>query len=221
MRAGLFGGTFNPIHNGHLMVAEKVLERCGLDLLYVIPCWSPPHKHPAYLAPAVDRVRMIQLALPDDPRLNLSEIEIQRKGPSYTIDTVNAFKTQLMPGAEVFLIMGVDAFLDIHTWKGYRRLLEAVQPVVVTRSLENERDRPDPIAQMDHYIRSRLSADYRLQSGAHCWQIPAGGAIHLLATRPVATSSTMVRGRIKAGKSLSGLVPPAVGAYIEKKELFR
>ena len=80
MRAGLFGGTFNPIHKGHLKVVEQVLHRFGLDRLYLIPCRIPPHKAPAYLAPAADRVRMIRLALPADRRIHLSEVEIRRTG---------------------------------------------------------------------------------------------------------------------------------------------
>ena len=220
MRAGLFGGTFNPIHNGHLMVAREVLSRFALDRLYVIPCWTPPHKHPAYLAPAADRVRMIQLALPDDPRLQLSEIEIQRQGSSYTIDTVHAFARRIIPGAELFLIMGLDAFLDIHTWKASRLLLETIRPVVVTRRMDDE-PKSDPARQMDRFIRSRLSADYRPAVEQNRWQAPTGQAIYLLETRPVAISSTLVRRRIREGKPITDLVPPAVGDYIEQKELYR
>ncbi len=221
MRAGLFGGTFNPIHNGHLMVAREVLAHFALDRLYVIPCWTPPHKHPAYLAPAADRVHMIRLALPVDPRLMLSAIEIQRKGASYTIDTVDAFATRITPGADLFLIMGMDAFLDIHSWKKSPSLLEAVRPVVVTRCMDDDESGVDPIARMDHFIHSRLSTDYHLHAGQNRWQRPAGHTIHFLATRPVTVSSTLVRDRIRDGKPLTGLVPPAVGAYIEQKELYR
>lgn len=221
MRAGLLGGTFNPIHNGHLMVARKVLARFALEHLYVVPCWTPPHKQPAYLAPAADRVRMIELALPEDPRLHLSEIEINRKGPSYTIDTVSAFGKKIIPGAELFLIMGMDAFFDIHTWKQSRSLLQAVRPLVVTRRLDNDQGGTISIEQMDRYIQSRLASDYRLDAEENVWQTPAGHAIYLLETRPAAVSSTMVRDRIRDGKPLAGLVPPLVDAYIEQKELFR
>jgi nicotinate-nucleotide adenylyltransferase len=221
MRAGLFGGTFNPIHNGHLMVAHQVLDHLALDRLYVIPCWTPPHKHPAYLAPAADRVRMVQLALPGNTRLQLSEIEIQRKGPSYTIDTVKAFSKQITPGADLFLVMGMDAFLDIHSWKDHRGLLETATPVVVTRRVDDDTAGSGQITRMTDYIHRRLSADYRLRDGENCWQVPAGHAIHLLATRPVAVSSTMVRQRIQDGIPITDLVPPAVGAYIEQKELYR
>jgi nicotinate-nucleotide adenylyltransferase len=221
MRAGLFGGTFNPIHNGHLMVAREALERFVLDRLYIIPCWTPPHKHPAYLAPAADRVRLIQLALPDDARFFLGEIEIQRKGTSYTIDTVNDFRARITPGADLFLIMGMDAFLDIHTWKNQRQLLAAIQPVVVTRRMDTDEKSADEIACLDGFIRSRLSADYRLDEQGPCWRTPAGLAIHLLATTPVEISSTTVRRRIRDGKAIGDLVPPAVGAYIEQKELYK
>jgi len=110
MRAGLFGGTFNPIHKGHLMAAEQVLQRFALDRLYIVPCRVPPHKLPAYLAPAAHRVRMIQLALPSDGRCRLSDVEIQRSGPSYTIDTVAHFAARIIPGASIYLVMGMDAF---------------------------------------------------------------------------------------------------------------
>ena len=131
MRAGLFGGTFNPIHNGHLMAAQRVLDHFSLDRLYLIPCRVPPHKSPAYLAPAAERIRMIRLALPADTRYRLSDVETQRSGPSYTIDTVDCFRTHIVPHAALFLIMGIDAFLEIHTWKSQARLLEQIQPVVV------------------------------------------------------------------------------------------
>ena len=97
MRAGLFGGTFNPIHKGHLMAAEQVFQRFSMDRLYIVPCRVPPHKCPAYLAPASERIRMIQLALPADARYCLSHVEIQRSGLSYTIDTVDHFRTRIIP----------------------------------------------------------------------------------------------------------------------------
>ncbi len=221
MRAGLFGGTFNPIHNGHLMVVQRVLDRHMLDRLFVIPCSIPPHKHPGYLAPAADRVEMIRLALPVDPRLCLSEVELQRKGPSYTIDTVNAFKSRIAPGAELFLIMGQDSFLDIHTWKSCRQLLASVHPVVVTRLMDDAAQNAGQRRRMTAYIDEYLSPEYRLVDGKDRWRTPDGRTIHLLATEPVEASSTTVRRRIREAKTISSLVPPAVGAYIEQKELYR
>jgi nicotinate-nucleotide adenylyltransferase len=222
MRAGLFGGTFNPIHKGHLMAAQRVLHQFNLDHLYIIPCRKPPHKSSAYLAPASDRIRMIQLALPEDARYRLSEVEVQRGGPSYTIDTVEHFRTGIIPGADLFLIMGMDAFLEIHTWKSQRRLLESVQPVVVTRDHGADREETrDDVSRMGSYIHSRLSADYGFNAERTCWRKDGGNCIHLLPTPPVAISSSQIRQRIGAGKAIADLVPQAVNAYIEKKELYQ
>jgi nicotinate-nucleotide adenylyltransferase len=221
MRAGLFGGTFNPIHNGHLMVAQQVLQRLSLDRLYIIPCREPPHKSPDYLAPAADRVGMVRLALPADLRYRLSEVEIRRGGPSFTIDTVSHFAAAVLPGATLFLVMGMDAFLEIHTWKRWRELLEQVRPVVVTRTVEGNADIDAERSLMDRYIRTRLSGDWFYNEETGCWQQADGTCVHLLQTAPVAVSSSQVRRRIEAGKPIAGLVPPPVEAYIEEKELYR
>jgi nicotinate-nucleotide adenylyltransferase len=221
MRVGLFGGTFNPIHKGHLMVAEQALQRLALDRLYIIPCRVPPHKFPAYLAPAADRIRMIQLALPDDSRYRLSEVEIERDGPSYTIDTVAHFTSRVVPGAAVFLVMGMDSFLDIHTWKRHGRLLATVQPVVVTRRPDKVTDAPDAVLQLDRYIRSQLSDDYVFDRQQKCWHRADGQRIQLLSVTPVDISSSQVRQRVGMGKAIAGLVHPAVSGYIEEKELYR
>jgi len=221
MRAGLFGGTFNPIHNGHLMVAEQVLGRFYMDRLYFIPCRVPPHKSPAYLAPAADRVRMIRMALPTDDRYRLSEIEIRRRGLSYTIDTVAHFASAIVPGASLFLLMGMDAFLEIHTWKRFRELLEQVQPVVVTRLLEGQTLTGDDAARMDAYIHSHLSDGYVSTGEKTGWRHPGGSRIHLLRVAPLAVSSSQVRRRISAGKAVDRLVPVPVKAYIDEKELYR
>ncbi|BBO70733.1 putative nicotinate-nucleotide adenylyltransferase [Desulfosarcina alkanivorans] len=221
MRAGLFGGTFNPIHRGHLMAAERVLDHFSLDRLYIIPCRVPPHKFPAYLAPAGERMRMIQLALPADPRYQLSDVEIQRSGPSYTIDTVVHFRTRIIPGAELFLITGMDAFLEIHTWKNQRRLLELIQPVVVSRPGSGPTPARDDAGRLDGYIRSRLSGVYHYCELGTCWREAGGSCIHLLPTAPVDISSSRVRQRIRAGKTIGDLVPDTVNAYIERKGLYR
>lgn len=221
MRAGLFGGTFNPIHKGHLMVAEQVLHRFSLDRLYIVPCRVPPHKFPVFLAPAAERVRMIQLALPADTRYCLSDVEIRREGRSYTIDTVDHFKARITPGAVLFLIMGLDAFLEIHTWKSHRRLLEAVQPVVVSRWVDGGMHAGDDFNRMDRYIRSVLSRDCHHVEGQSWWQLAGKNKIHLLPTQPIDISSSQIRQRIREGKEIVDLVPPTVNAYIEQKELYR
>lgn len=221
MRAGLFGGTFNPIHNGHLMVTRTVLRHFDLDRLYIIPCREPPHKTPTFLAPADQRVRMIRLALPADERIILSEIEIRRGGPSYTIDTVAQFSTRITPAAELFLVMGLDAFLEIHTWRRQRRLLESIQPVVVVRPADSGEIPGHVPDRMAAYIETHLPGGYRFDSRRHRWRHDTLSAIHLIETAPMDISSSQIRQRIKAGLAITDLVPPAVNAYIEQKELYR
>jgi nicotinate-nucleotide adenylyltransferase len=164
---------------------------------------------------------MIQLAIPADARYCLSDVEIQRSGPSYTIDTVDYFNTRSNSGVTLFQLMGMDAFLEIHTWKSWRRLIETVQPVVVTRSMNGWRGPDDDVGRMDDYIRSRLSADYQFIEEQGCWRHPGGKVIHLLPATPVNISSSQVRQLIRSGKAVADLVPPAVNAYIEQKELYR
>lgn len=221
MRAGLFGGTFNPVHKGHLMVIERTLQRFSLDRLYVIPCRVPPHKSPAYLAPAAHRLHMVQLALSKDKRCHASDVEIQRSGPSYTFDTVNHFNTRIIPSATLFLIMGMDAFLELHTWKNYLRLLEIVQPVVLSRQVADPIESNNDSGLMDAYIRSHLPGAYPFDQGPNCWQQVGGNFIHLLSTAPVDISSSQVRRRVREGKSIAGLVPQSVNGYIVTKDLYR
>ena len=220
MRAGVFGGTFNPIHKGHLKVAELALQRFCLDRLYLVPCRVPPHKASESLAPTDHRMRMLRLALPDDGRLHASDVEIRRDGPSYTIDTVMDFKERIVPGADLYLVMGLDAFLDIHTWKHYRRLLKIVQPVVVNRRVADA-SAEAAAARMDDYIRARLSSDYRLSDDRRSWRRSGGRCIHLVQTAPVDISSTQIRELIRNGATAADLVPSPVWGYIEQEELYR
>ena len=221
MRVGLFGGTYNPIHNGHLMVAEQVCRHFSLDRLYIIPCRLPPHKHPAFLASASHRVRMIERALPDDDRYRISLVEVDRSGPSYTIDTVTHFNALMGKRAVLFLPLGMDAFLEIHTWKSHARLLASIQPVIVSRHLKSNTGVEQDMPRLDRYIRSRLSDRYHFDAEGSSWRYSGGRPIHLLPVEPLAVSSSQIRQRTKHGKSISTLVPPAVQAYIEEKELYR
>lgn len=222
MQAGLFGGTFNPIHNGHLEVAKQVLRHFSLDRLYLVPSGVPPHKFPDYLAPAADRMRMIQLAIPsDDSRYHFSDVEIRRDGPSYTIDTIEHFEKQVVPGAKLKLIMGLDAFFEIHLWKANRRLLSLVEPIVVTRFLEPIDADDEPIRRMEEYIRDRLYGNFEYEDAQHCWRRDGKNTIYLLPMVPVPISSSLIRRRIRQEETIDDLVPPAVCAYIEQKELYR
>jgi nicotinate-nucleotide adenylyltransferase len=119
MKIGLFGGTFDPIHFGHLRSALEVREACGLERVVLIPAAVPPHKGWGAMAAAADRLQMIELAVAGAPGLAVSDVELRRAGPSYTIDTIRDFQGEI-PGGEIALIVGLDAFLEIDTWKSFR-----------------------------------------------------------------------------------------------------
>ena len=127
MRVGLFGGSFNPIHLGHLRAAEEVREALKLDLVYFIPAASPPHKQSSELAPAEHRLAMVRVATKGNRHFMTSDVEIRRAGRSFTIDTVRHFLATLRQPAPLYLMMGADQFAELDTWKEPRRTDAAVQ----------------------------------------------------------------------------------------------
>src|SRR5205814_6444463 len=120
-RTAVFGGSFNPIHYGHLLLADEILETLELDRILFVPAAVPPHKSPAHLAPAGDRHEMVRLATAGHPKFEVSDAELRRSGPSYTVDTLEALRS---PGEDLFLIVGSETFLDLLTWREPRRIAE-------------------------------------------------------------------------------------------------
>jgi nicotinate-nucleotide adenylyltransferase len=159
MHIGLFGGTFNPVHLGHLRAAVEVREGFELDEIFLIPAALPPHKVSGEVAASADRLHMLNLALGADAGLKVSNVELNRSGPSYTIDTVHYFKQTLPAETRLHLIMGLDAFLEIDTWKSYRELLAQIPLIVINRPNAGCRLSGVPWKIMDDYISSKLSAD--------------------------------------------------------------
>ncbi len=131
-RLGIFGGTFNPIHYGHLAAAEEVRERLKLDRVLFIPSFLPPHKQEKEMPSAVQRLEMVRLAISGNEHFKPSDIEVRRGGKSYTIDTIEALLQQ-HPGAELYFVTGLDSFLDIQSWKDWKRLLTLCSFVVLSR----------------------------------------------------------------------------------------
>ena len=137
MRIGLFGGTFNPIHYGHIRAALEVKEGFPLDECHFIPAATPPHKTIAGVADARDRLEMIQRAISGHDGFSVCDVELHRSGPSYSIDTVEYLKKTLPPGAEVFFMLGVDAFLEFDTWRSFKKLLQTIPVIVMARPTPN------------------------------------------------------------------------------------
>lgn len=122
MRVGIFGGTFNPIHIGHLLIAERACDKLHLDRFYFVPVNSPAHKKNKNIAPALDRLKMVKLAIVNNKRLHVSDIEIKRGGTSYSIDTLKSFKSTFEPRAKFYFILGSDSLNDLKSWKDAERI---------------------------------------------------------------------------------------------------
>lgn len=204
LRLGLFGGSFDPVHGGHLHVAEAAQRAFGLDRVVFVPAVQPPHKPARRLAPAADRLAMIRLALAGRPGWSVHDLELRRPGPSYTIDTVRALPDALgLAQAELFLLIGGDNLAGLAGWKDARALLERVQPVVVRRDAELESE----LAHLARRLAPALVEKLR------------GGILDL---PPVAVGASDLRERLARGAATGAdELPTAVGEYIRVRGLYR
>jgi nicotinate-nucleotide adenylyltransferase len=195
VRLGVFGGTFDPIHLGHLRAAENALEGLELDRVAFVPAGTPPHRaEPS--SSALDRYAMTALATAGHPRFAVSDVELRRDGPSYTVDTVAALRGE-SPQAEVFVIVGSDTFPEMATWKEHERLLALCTVAVVARPGEG------------HAAGDRTAGQ---GPGPRVARVDGPG---------LDISASAVRGRVRERKSIRYLVPDAVADYIAKRALYR
>ena len=211
-RIGLLGGTFDPLHNGHLAVARAVRDQLRLDQVLLIPASRPPHKLHYPITPFATRAAMIQAALVDEPSLALSLIEQETNGPSFSIDTLERLAPILGPPQSYFII-GADAFADIHSWKRFRDIPRLTNLVVVNRH------DVAGVGQPQACIKQYFSEYALVREGV--WQAAGQGDILLIAMPMVDISSTMVRDLVRRGGDVSGLVPPQVAPDIVRYGLCR
>ena len=195
---GIMGGTFDPIHMGHLITAEMVRSAADLDEVLFIPAAHPPHKDGTQAASAQDRLVMTEYAVRENPKFSVSDIELRREGPSYTVDTIAELRAQF-DGAELFFITGADAMNDLYRWHEPTRLLRSCQFIVATRQ-------GVPLDEV--LIAEKFTAEER----SH---------IQVMLTPHLEISSTVIRSRVREGLSIRYLVPRAVEEYIEKRGLYR
>jgi nicotinate-nucleotide adenylyltransferase len=196
MRLGVLGGTFDPVHNGHVAAAEAAVDCANLDEVVFVPTGNPPHRPPAEASPS-QRLEMCRLATADDPRFAVSDIEVTRAGPSYTLDTLWALRGA-NPHAELFLVLGWDAASQLRSWHRPDDVLALAPIVVVTRPGRN----------------APAEADIRT-AGLDPARI-------VLCPRPTpSVSGSEIRRAIAAGKSVASMVPPAVERYIAAHHLYR
>jgi nicotinate-nucleotide adenylyltransferase len=196
MRVGILGGTFDPIHFGHLAAAEAAIECGDLDEVILVPTGNPPHRPPA-VASAAQRLAMCKAAAGDDPRLTVSDVELQRDGPSYTLDTLLALRGA-NPHAELYLVLGWDAASQLRSWHRPDEVMALAHVIVIPRP-----GRPAP-------------GDHDVEAAG----LPRDRVLICLRTTP-SVSGSEIRRAIAAGQSISGKVPEAVEHYIAAHGLYR
>ena len=195
-RIGVLGGTFDPVHNGHLHVANALREALDLERILWVPAGQPPHKTGQIVSSDRDRLAMLDLALSGSAADQINTIDIERSGPSYTADTLEILTACLAP-ARLFFLMGEDSLRDLPTWHDPERLLRAAELAVAARP----------------------GVDADLASIAR--QIPSvQSRVHLVPTKEIAISSSEIRRRVGEHQSIHGLVPPPVEAYIRDHGLY-
>ena len=192
------GGTFDPIHNGHLILAEHSRVAFGLEKVIFIPTGKPPHKEEENISSMDYRYDMTLLAINQNPYFHLSSIEIEREGTTYTIDTIKSLRTKYK-NFEFYFIIGSDSFFNIHKWKDYEELLSLCKFIIVKR--------PDT---------DNLRLEYRVKEFNQKYR----DSIYILEAPLIDISSTRTRNRVKRGLSIKYLVPDAVELYIKKNKLY-
>ncbi len=196
---GILGGTFDPIHFGHLFLAEQSRETFDLSKVIFVPASIPPHKIGEVSLSVEERFKMVELAIKTHPQFQVSKVEVTRVGPSYSIDTIRTLKSE-NPGQDSFFILGFDSLLSLNTWKNYRQILDEAQIIAAMRpgfpQFVTDRDWPDFLKPYRHRI-------------------------HILKAPLIDISATWLRNELKTGRSIRYLVPDTIFEYINRTQLYR
>jgi nicotinate-nucleotide adenylyltransferase len=207
---GIFGGTFDPIHIGHLRSIEETADRLHLDRIFLIPAARPPHKPRLNIASFADRLEMTRLAVEDNRLIEVLDVEGTRFGPSYSVDTLENLTSDMGSDADLFFLLGMDAFLDIESWHRYRRLFELAHFVVFSRSDKRE----EAFRQLTQRLGITIITPSDT-SGA-C----SSRGVTRIRTTLIDISSTEIRRFVNQGLSIRYLVPEPIRHYILKKGLY-
>lgn len=186
-KIGIFGGTFDPVHNGHLIVAEYILENAGLDRIIFIPSAQPPHKNYELMFSAVQRLKMLAAAINGNPCFTVSDIEINRDGFSYTVDTIKQIKDSFPPESEIFFIIGMDNLYEIHTWKDPELIVQNCRLLVADRVCQPGTEVPQWIMDKTDFVKTPV----------------------------IEISSTEIKKRLSENKNISYFVPEKVAEIIK------
>ncbi len=199
MRIGVLGGTFDPIHYGHLVAAEEVRDRLGMATVLFVPTGIPPHKREVSVSPAEHRVAMVQLAIAGNHAFALSRVDVDRAGPSYTADTLAILQSELGPSAKLHFILGLDSLLEVHTWHEPAKLVELAHLVVVTRPHQTVPD----LCSLDGVLPG------------------ARDKVVIMPIPQLDISASDLRQRVASGRTIKYQVPEAVEGYIYERGMYR
>ncbi len=209
---GVFGGTFDPVHFGHLRPALELKEQLGLEAVHLIPCHIPPHRDEPHATPAQRRT-MLQLAIEGEPGLLLDNRELERPGPSYMVDTLKSLRQEFGEQRPLCLIIGADAFLGLPSWYHWQQLVQLAHIVVAHRpGWQLDESSLEPALQ-------QLLQQHRLSGAQQLCETPAGGVL-LQPVTQLAISASAIRQQVAAGGSANYLLPQPVWDYIRQQNLY-
>ncbi|HLB59651.1 MAG TPA: nicotinate-nucleotide adenylyltransferase [Bdellovibrionota bacterium] len=211
MKIGIFGGSFNPVHNGHIFAAKNIQQQLNLDRLIFMPTYNTPLKDPAELEAPKFRLEMLELAIKDIPNVEVSTLEIDRKGVSYTVDTVTQIRKELTEEDELFWIIGMDSFNSIRDWKEYPKLFSLVHFVIIS---------PPGFDFPLGVLPGTLISKYQRGEGLHDFVNKQGFRIIFFESPMMNIHSTEIRERLKADASVSKFLPELVLDYILEQGLY-
>jgi nicotinate-nucleotide adenylyltransferase len=212
-RTGVLGGTFDPIHEGHLAVASAAARVLGLDEILLMPSRTPPHRPVDTAASIFHRFAMVALAAQRDPRMLACDLELSRPGPSYTADTLRALHASGLDRLQVFFLIGADAFAEIAMWREYPAVLDLAHFVVCSRP-------GTPASSIPARLPGLAARMMTLRPDGEPPPAAQTPSVYLLDATTPAVSSTDVRARARAGRPLADLLPPEVHAYIRRHGLY-
>jgi len=213
-RIGVIGGTFNPIHFGHLRSAEEIREQFQLDKVIFVPGAIPPHKNDQAITSPEDRLHMVHLAVDKNPHFVVSDFELARERTSYTIFMIEHFRELIRAEAELFFLMGIDAFIEIAGWKDYARLFSLTNLIIMSRPGFPEK-RPEDVLPVD------VACDFDYNPSDKFYEHSSGRRLYFRKITLLEISSRAIRTLIKEGKSVRYLLPPEVHDYAHSLGLFK
>lgn len=212
MKLGILGGTFNPIHNAHLRIAEEARDLFGLDRVVFIPAATPPHKPLVGELSFASRLEMVRLAVAGNPHFEVSDMEGVRGGRSYSVDTLRELRAE-RPGDQLFFIVGADSFNDISTWREYQSIFSLCSIISVQRP-------GSTISDLTGALPVAIAGEFCYDSSAKRLVHSSGNEVYALDGVLLDISSSHIRHLVKSGRSIRYLLPEAVEHYIKEQGLY-